>query len=115
MEDLKGKRIHDSEKAKILDILKHFEMDNEEKPVDLESLNEDELWKLLSESDRAKFQEMIESGEILSFMDPWKPWWEEIISENIEGDEEFPPIPLIDQAVLQKSSKEILFNISQLW
>ncbi|KAG7322755.1 hypothetical protein KOW79_014101 [Hemibagrus wyckioides] len=45
--------------------------------LNIESLNEDELWKLLPEKDKQKFEQLLKDGGIGALIPIWQPWWEE--------------------------------------
>ncbi|KAK3550498.1 hypothetical protein QTP86_031488, partial [Hemibagrus guttatus] len=45
--------------------------------LNIESLNEDELWKLLPEKDKQKFEQLLKDGGIGALIPIWRPWWEE--------------------------------------
>lgn len=45
--------------------------------LNIESLSEDELWKLLPEEDKQKFEQLLTDGRIGALVPMWQPWWEE--------------------------------------
>ncbi|MCJ8742123.1 hypothetical protein PDJAM_G00078560 [Pangasius djambal] len=45
--------------------------------INIESLAEDELWTLLPEKDKQKFERLLKDGGISALVPIWRPWWEE--------------------------------------
>lgn len=45
--------------------------------LNIESLREDELWNLLPEKDKQKFEQLLKDGRINALVPVWQPWWEE--------------------------------------
>ncbi|XP_026767870.3 zinc finger HIT domain-containing protein 2 [Pangasianodon hypophthalmus] len=45
--------------------------------LNIESLTEDELWTLLPEKDKQKFERLLKDGGISALVPIWRPWWEE--------------------------------------
>lgn len=45
--------------------------------LNIESLTEDELWTLLPEKDKQKFEQLLKDGGISALVPIWRPWWEE--------------------------------------
>ncbi|XP_062870098.1 zinc finger HIT domain-containing protein 2 [Trichomycterus rosablanca] len=45
--------------------------------VNIDALTGDELWKLLPEKEKQKFQRLLKGGEIGAVVPVWRPWWEE--------------------------------------
>ncbi|XP_041099365.1 LOW QUALITY PROTEIN: zinc finger HIT domain-containing protein 2 [Polyodon spathula] len=59
--------------------------------MDLDSLTEEEMWELLSEEEREKFEALLGNGNIGALVPEWVPWWERHGGEQVEdvdaGDE----------------------------
>ncbi|GAA6078868.1 zinc finger HIT domain-containing protein 2 [Tachysurus ichikawai] len=45
--------------------------------LNIEALDEDELWKLLPEKDKQRFEQLLKDGGISALVPIWRPWWEE--------------------------------------
>lgn len=68
--------------------------------VDLE--DSDQVWQNLTESERAEFRNLVETGDISKFVPDFKPWW----------DHHFTPAKKVQD--LEESQREILEFASQV-
>nr|XP_018901966.1 PREDICTED: zinc finger HIT domain-containing protein 2 [Bemisia tabaci] len=87
--ELKDRNMNPGQMKEILERLKGAdesedeELDSDdEEGIDLAARMEnidlddaDAVWGMLSESERAEFQQLVNSGDISKLLPPWEPWW----------------------------------------
>ncbi|XP_058876676.1 zinc finger HIT domain-containing protein 2-like [Acipenser ruthenus] len=56
--------------------------------LDLNPLTEEEMWELLSEEEREKFESLLSSGNIGALVPEWDPWWERHGGTQVEDVDE---------------------------
>ncbi|KAM9456078.1 zinc finger HIT domain-containing protein 2 [Clarias gariepinus] len=83
-----GEEGHEQEVQDILQRLRQTDGEEEEgeeeddvetrlSGLNIESLTEDELWTLLPQKDKEKFEQLLKDGGIGALVPIWRPWWEE--------------------------------------
>ncbi|KAL2095265.1 hypothetical protein ACEWY4_009984 [Coilia grayii] len=84
--------------------------------LDIDSLSEEELWALLSQEDREKFERLVKGGVIGGLIPIWRPWWEvhdkskevllEVLSEDTAHEQDETSIVPENNRVKEVSGKE---------
>ncbi|XP_076294270.1 zinc finger HIT domain-containing protein 2 [Lasioglossum baleicum] len=105
-----------------------LDSDDEEDIPDLERRlhdvnldNADEVWTILTDSERQEFEALVKNGEIEKLLPQWVPWWtyhikkklvQDMDEEDNEQIMEYPPlidVPIFNE--LQKASPNVYFNL----
>ncbi|XP_028324199.1 zinc finger HIT domain-containing protein 2 [Gouania willdenowi] len=78
--------------------------------LNLEELQDEELWELLNDKERESFARMMKDGTVAELVTPWKPWWEEheggrVLVEVLQ-DEFTKPVQEQDAKMETKNEKE---------
>ncbi|XP_020299545.1 zinc finger HIT domain-containing protein 2 isoform X2 [Pseudomyrmex gracilis] len=104
----------DSDDEELLDLETRLQNVNFENP--------DELWSVLSDTEKQEFESLLKNGELEKILPAWTPWWAhsvqkkitELNRENIE-DTDVSKLPAIVDVPLfpelQKASSSVQFNI----
>ena len=87
MEGLHTMQPDSSERAKLMEMLRRLEVDSELDDdgaddlakrfadVSIDGCSTEAIWQRLTETERAEFDKLVNSDQVCSLVELWKPWW----------------------------------------
>ena len=120
MEDIL-KRVSKEEEALDSDDSNDSVEDIEERLANIDLDSPEELWNLLTEKEKQKFESLVESNEILKYLPEFEPWWAshkfELVQEvGNEADgvmpdirEDIPPLSKLTVSISSMIMSYIIF------